>query len=44
VLLTSGYANPLTDGSAGMTFEMLRKPYRREQLGIAIRRLIGRTA
>jgi nitrogen-specific signal transduction histidine kinase len=44
VLLTSGYDNPMTDGSAGMTFEMLRKPYRREQLGIAIRRLIGRTA
>ena len=40
VLLTSGYDNAMTDSSMGAAFEMLRKPYRREQLGVAIRRLL----
>lgn len=42
VLLTSGYDNPMADTADGPAFEMLRKPYRREQLGVAIRRVIGR--
>jgi len=40
VLLTSGYDNAITDSTMGAAFEMLRKPYRREQLGVAIRRLL----
>ena len=44
VLLTSGYANPgalrAERDSAG--FELLRKPYRREQLAAAIRRHLDR--
>lgn len=42
VLLTSGYDNAITDSTTGTAFELLRKPYRREQLGVAIRRVIGR--
>ena len=42
VLLTSGYDNAITDSTVGTAFELLRKPYRREQLGVAIRRVIGR--
>ena len=42
VLLTSGYDNAITDSTMGTAFELLRKPYRREQLGVAIRRVIGR--
>ena len=42
MLLTSGYDNPMADAADGPAFEMLRKPYRREQLGVAIRRVIGR--
>ncbi len=44
ILLTSGYANPGSSrterDSAG--FELLRKPYRREQLAAAIRRNLDR--
>ena len=43
VLLTSGYDNAMTDATMGAAFEMLRKPYRREQLGVAIRRLLRST-
>ncbi len=43
VLLTSGYDNPMADSTVGADFQMLRKPYRREQLGVALRRLLART-
>ena len=44
VLLTSGYADPTQAPSLGdgASFELLRKPYRREQLGEAIRRNLDR--
>lgn len=38
VLLTSGYDEPASVASPAPGFELLRKPYRREQLGIAVRR------
>jgi len=38
VLLTSGYDEPATTASSAPSFELLRKPYRREQLGTAVRR------
>jgi len=38
VLLTSGYEIAAPDPGAGEDFEMLRKPYRREQLAVAVRR------
>lgn len=38
VLLTSGYDEPATAASPASSFELLRKPYRREQLGVAVRR------
>jgi len=44
VLLTSGYDNPMADSATDPAPEMLRKPYRREQLGVAIRRLIRRSS
>ncbi|MBP6749498.1 MAG: PAS domain S-box protein [Xanthomonadaceae bacterium] len=46
VLLTSGYADPTQAPTVGHDtgFELLRKPYRREQLGEAIRRNLDRRA
>jgi len=46
VLLTSGYADPTPSPTVGdgAGFELLRKPYRREQLGEAIRRNLDRRA
>ena len=43
VLLTSGYAHPETGSAAadGSAFELLRKPYRREQLAAAVRRQLA---
>jgi PAS domain S-box-containing protein len=43
VVLTSGYADPEATGgvAADGGYEMLRKPYRREQLAAAIRRQLG---
>jgi two-component SAPR family response regulator len=39
ILLTSGYDDPAqTTASTSETFELLRKPYRREQLAAAARR------
>jgi len=44
VLFTSGYeyASMGIDTRAFGTFELLRKPYRREQLGVAVRRALDR--
>ena len=46
VLLTSGYADPTQAPTVGhdTDFELLRKPYHREQLGEAIRRNLDRRA
>ena len=46
VLLTSGYEDPLADWEAVDTerFDVLRKPYRREQLATAVRRCLAPTA
>jgi PAS domain S-box-containing protein len=44
ILLSSGYQGPSVEqhhGEAAATFELLRKPYRREQLLAAIRRVLG---
>jgi len=42
ILLTSGYDDPATTASSTPGFELLRKPYRREQLGVSVRRnLLG---
>ena len=40
VLLTSGYDDPASHAADSNSFEMLRKPYRREQLAAAARRNI----
>jgi DNA-binding NtrC family response regulator len=42
VLLTSGYDAAAADAEADHAFEVLRKPYQREQLGLAIRRELHR--
>ena len=41
VLLTSGY-RPVSTRLAGVEFELLAKPYRREQLGEAVQRALGK--
>lgn len=42
VLLTSGYEDPLTEvKQIDAAFELLRKPYRREQLAVAVRRSLS---
>lgn len=41
VLLTSGYDDAISESTEESSFQLLRKPYRREQLGVAIRRQIG---
>ena len=41
VLLTSGYDEPAAATAPQPMFELLRKPYRREQLAIAVRRNLG---
>lgn len=41
VLLASGYEYASVDVAAG-TFELLRKPYRREQLALALKRVLDR--
>ena len=43
VLFTSGYEYAASDTDAGRagSFELLRKPYRREQLALALRRALG---
>jgi len=43
VLFTSGYEYAASDNDAGHAgkFELLRKPYRREQLALALRRALG---
>jgi PAS domain S-box-containing protein len=43
VLLTSGYERTSTNEVLGEEFELLRKPYRREQLAAAVRRTLDRT-
>jgi CheY-like chemotaxis protein len=40
VLLSSGYANPTPDGDTPADFQVLVKPYRPEELGQRLRRLI----
>ncbi len=46
VLLTSGYERPAADSDEqpGREFELLRKPYSREQLAAALRRALGGAA
>ena len=45
VLLTSGYehASSQIDDTAANQFELLQKPYRREELAVAVRRTLDRS-